>query len=193
MCPIHHDVIDDDESSYTVERLLEIKRNHEAGSLVDQIISETTAAQLISCIIAPNVSGGSVIYTVNQSGGQVAHSITNYGPLRRSLGSNISKSLSAALLRLPQQHFEIESVNGDSEARSLAFEISAALQEGGWVCDTFASSVFPQPIFGVIVSAKRSRVAIQEVIEQLGRAGLESELKLLPGLERVNILVGTQR
>lgn len=193
MCPIHHDVIDSDPESYTVVRLKSIKMTHEAGSSANQSIADSTANQFISLLIAPKISGGSFIHTVNQSGGQVAHSITNFGPLKRSLRPDIGKSLSLELSKLPPEHFEIQSVAGDPEARSLAFEICAALQDGGWLCETFASSQFPQPMFGLVVSAKRTRVSVQEVIEKFGRSGLDPELKLLSGLKQINILVGTQR
>lgn len=65
MCPTHHTVIDDDECSYPVERLLQIKRNHEASSAA---LSESDIA-LIAVSLEQNVS------SVGQTGGLSAHTV----------------------------------------------------------------------------------------------------------------------
>lgn len=78
MCPIHHDVIDADPDSYTVDRLLKIKATHEALRTEDSDVNEEVAAQLL--LNLGQISGGSMIYTSGQQGGQVAHSITNIAP-----------------------------------------------------------------------------------------------------------------
>ncbi len=50
MCPIHHDVIDDDLESYTVKRLEEIKSHHESMSTKDLELDDSIARQFISTI-----------------------------------------------------------------------------------------------------------------------------------------------
>src|SRR5271157_5396723 len=48
MCPIHHDVIDDDTESYTVERLYQIKQTHESQfNTLDTDLSDDGAQQFI--------------------------------------------------------------------------------------------------------------------------------------------------
>jgi hypothetical protein len=74
LCPIHHDVIDSDPTSYTVDRLRQIKAAHESGPREPEPADEI-ARQMVA--ISNVVTGGSVITSVGQSGGQVAHSITN--------------------------------------------------------------------------------------------------------------------
>lgn len=61
MCPAHHKVVDDDEETYTVERLKAMKAKHEAnaGTLDDAEAS----------------SGAMLLLSVNQSGGVAAQSI----------------------------------------------------------------------------------------------------------------------
>lgn len=65
MCPTHHTVIDDDEISYPVERLLLIKRDHEANATT---VSEEEVAR-IAISLQQNVS------TVGQAGGLSAHTV----------------------------------------------------------------------------------------------------------------------
>jgi hypothetical protein len=66
MCGRHHDVIDDDEEAYTVDRLFKMKAEHEsrAASIADDFAQQ--AAQLL--IKKPVVS-------VNQLGGITAHTV----------------------------------------------------------------------------------------------------------------------
>lgn len=74
MCPIHHKIIEDDPDSYTVSRLEEIKKNHKQSNIGGEEPSDS-----ITNLFILNVTDGSIIYTQNQKGGQVAHSIINIG------------------------------------------------------------------------------------------------------------------
>jgi hypothetical protein len=73
MCSVHHKVIDTDVQAYTVERLQEIKAAHEAKHKHGLPPSDEVAEKLLHTLDV----AGSVISTVNQQGGQVAHQITN--------------------------------------------------------------------------------------------------------------------
>ncbi len=72
MCPIHHDIIDNDLDLYTVSKLKEIKAEHEKKNLKGIKPSKEIVEQFIF-----NLSQESKISTVDQKGGQVAHSIIN--------------------------------------------------------------------------------------------------------------------
>ncbi|MBY5798972.1 hypothetical protein [Rhizobium leguminosarum] len=65
MCPTHHTIIDDDEGSYTVERLLQIKLAHEETAT--PVPDDEVARVAIS--LQQNVS------TVGQTGGLSAHTV----------------------------------------------------------------------------------------------------------------------
>jgi hypothetical protein len=79
MCPVHHDVIDADDVTFTVEVLRELKAEHEA-KYRDQSPPSTLAEELFLANVVVEVSDGSIILSANQSGGQVAHIIhNNYG------------------------------------------------------------------------------------------------------------------
>ncbi|WP_061859941.1 hypothetical protein [Priestia megaterium] len=75
LCPKHHDVIDDDEKSYTVERLIEIKNEHESKSPKDIEVSSDTVTSLIQNIYVHNDTKVNYEFTNN---GQVANTIINY-------------------------------------------------------------------------------------------------------------------
>lgn len=72
MCGIHHKVIDDDSDSYTISRLLDIKKSHEQSNIGGKELSD-----IITKLFIKNVIDGSIIFTQDQKGGQVAHSIIN--------------------------------------------------------------------------------------------------------------------
>lgn len=80
LCPIHHDVIDSDTESYTVERLIQIKSKHENGQTQDKELNDQLAIALIANIGSNSISGGSILFGQNQTGGQMAHQINNFHP-----------------------------------------------------------------------------------------------------------------
>ena len=65
ICPTHHTVIDDDENSYTVERLLQLKREHEASATS---ITEDEVSRIA-------VSLQQKVSSVGQTGGLSAHTV----------------------------------------------------------------------------------------------------------------------
>lgn len=70
MCPTHHTVIDDDEKTYTVERLWEIKATHEAQSApISDAEAAAVAEKFVLVQAATNIgqSGGLSAHTVNAS------------------------------------------------------------------------------------------------------------------------------
>ena len=78
LCPIHHDVIDSDPDSYTVERLTEIKSKHESRQTEETEPEDRIATALIATIESNSISGGSLLFGQNQSGSQMANQITNF-------------------------------------------------------------------------------------------------------------------
>ncbi|WP_050767243.1 HNH endonuclease [Bacillus sp. NRRL B-14911] len=77
MCPMHHDVIDSDEDSYTVERLTEIKRRHEEQST--HINEETVSMDVVNQLyVNMNVEAKIQIQNEYQNNGQLAEIIVNY-------------------------------------------------------------------------------------------------------------------
>jgi len=98
LCPIHHDVIDADEISYTVERLAQLKFERESSVSTTFSLSDELSRSLIS-LSDVNVKQGSILLAINQSGGQVAHTITNIHPLP----AEQSASLEPLVQRIPHK------------------------------------------------------------------------------------------
>ncbi len=78
LCPIHHDVIDSDIESYTVGRLQRIKSEHEKSYSNGYEPSDDVANSLLATISISYLSDSSLLIGHNQSGGQLAHQITNF-------------------------------------------------------------------------------------------------------------------
>jgi hypothetical protein len=79
MCPVHHDVVDADDVTFTEDVLRVLKVEHEA-KYRDQSPPSTRAEELFLANVVVQVSDISIILLANQSGGQIAHIIhNNYG------------------------------------------------------------------------------------------------------------------
>ena len=77
LCPTHHTIVDNDIGSYTVERLLEIKSDHEKSSNYELDWPEIYTDQLIEKINLPSINHETIIKPINPVGGQYAQSIQN--------------------------------------------------------------------------------------------------------------------
>ena len=193
MCPVHHDVIDADPTAYTVGRLEAMKRAHEAIQPKIGDLPEPIAEQFIANITNNVVQNGSIIYSVNQTGGQVAHSITNIGPQPRDLQPGPATALAAELRTLPPLKFEVEAVHGDAEATRLAHQLAGLLNAAGWECGAFASSMFPSHMTGLTVSFPEETAAVKRLLSFLATSQLSPKAARHPTLDKVHLLVGSQR
>lgn len=110
MCKLHHTIIDADEVSYTVERLLAMKREH--GSLTPSARepSDGIAAQLVASIY--NVS------STNQMGGITAAVVNINSPhTDAQQQTSFSRAKLEAFLQT-DRHRQVEITNGLWDARS---------------------------------------------------------------------------
>lgn len=78
LCNVHHKIVDDDDTAYTVERLLQMKQQHESRHAGPSPVDEATADRFISVAISNSTVHGSVITSHGQTGGQMANTIHNY-------------------------------------------------------------------------------------------------------------------
>jgi hypothetical protein len=76
LCPVHHDVIDADVVSYTTERLVQMKLEHEENAQATEPLATPLAEALVS-LSDVHVQAGSVLVAGNPTGGQIAHNILN--------------------------------------------------------------------------------------------------------------------
>src|SRR5205823_551994 len=107
LCGSHHDVVDDDEDAYTVERLLKMKADHEAKQTPGPEPSDDVVRQFLNPIIGDIKASGDVVISQNQMGGQTAHTIANIGPQPRGITKAAGMVLVDALKQFPSESFEV--------------------------------------------------------------------------------------
>jgi hypothetical protein len=190
LCPVHHAVVDDDETAYTVERLLAMKADHESANADGLEPDESIATRLIANVNATAV-GGSVIFTQNQMGGQVAHSITNVGAQPRRIDSAAANALVAVLKALPVEPFTIGAPIGDGEARALAEALEKTLILCGWESKHGVTQGITQPaIYGIHLRVSGERPAVMAFGNWLIGLGMEVKAFRHPENKHVDIFVG---
>ena len=191
MCPIHHDVVDADEQSYTVKRLRAIKLSHEASQPKSSKPSDDITRQFLASIEGNTVIGGSIIFTQNQLGGQVAHNITNVGSQPRQVASAAANQLIAALRGLPRETLRVTALMGDAESVQLAEVLRQILSLAGWGTEQgIGQAVFSGLPRGVIVRVDAKRPSVVLLANWLAAVGLKTQGELQPGLEGVDVIVG---
>jgi len=192
MCPIHHDVIDADPESYTVSRLKEIKNKHEAKYADGNEPSDDIAKQFLLNISSSTISNGSVIFTQQQMGGQVAHSIVNIGQQPRQVSQAAANALISELRKYPGENFEIAALMGDAETVNLAQILEAILKHAGWSSSSGVSqSLFSGLPRGVIIETPVEKPGLRILLNWLGQIGLKPQGFLKPNSNATRIIVGT--
>ena len=78
LCNVHHKIVDDDDTAYTVERMLQMKQQHESRHTGASPVDEATSDRFITIAISNSTVHGSVIASHGQTGGQTAHIIHNF-------------------------------------------------------------------------------------------------------------------
>lgn len=166
LCPIHHDVIDADEQAYTVDRLLAMKREHERTSTQTAKLTDAAAQQLISSVSGVSVVGGSVIVSNNQSGGQAAHIINNYGPPKRLVPLDVSARMLKALQPHANTRVGFASTQGDTEAHDFKVQLIRIFSQAGWDVQDLQTFMFFGARRGLVVTIpfKAAESGIPQVV-----------------------------
>ena len=191
MCPVHADVIDADVDSYTGDRLREIKRKHEEANAGGTEPSDAVAEQLIANISGNVIVGGSVIFTSNQMGGQVAHSITNVGSQPRVISQAAANAAVAELRANPPEGVEITTAWGDPEAHHLAEQLKAIFEAGGWTVAGVNHAMFTVQLKQVAVGVGEITPLRILVLNILNDMGLRPIGEHAEGLDDMKIAVGS--
>jgi hypothetical protein len=191
MCPIHHDVIDADPESHTVQRLVAIKAAHEAdrGSAMTEP-SASVVNQLLQTIGEGAVVQGSVILSNQQLCGQVAHSITNIGPQPRRVTVAAANMLIKSLKGLPAEELTVSAVFGDAEGFEFATVLKEILEQGGWKIDGVNQAVYSRPLRNVLVRVTNVTPAFQIFGNWLLQSGLKAGLYKGDDIQSNEIIVG---
>lgn len=190
LCPIHHDVVDADPDAYSVERLLRMKASHEAAQPVQPEPSDSVARQLITNVTGNTISHGSIIVSQNQLGGQIAHSIQNFGPQPRAVSVAAGSALVAALGAAPLEHVDLSCVMGDTEGYQLADTLKGLLATAGWTVNGVNQSIFSGPITGIQVITPKVRPSLERLAAWMQSAGLKVQGIHDPTAITVRIIIG---
>jgi len=198
LCGNHHKVIDTDVNTWTVDRLVQLKDRHEGvdGTLPDppdDLLHALQASVTIGHI------AGSVITTINQSGGQVAHQIVNQGQPRRLPSTRSLEALVQRLKTLPGERFFVSAPVGYSEAHRLAETLHATLKNADWTTNSdgaaqlFGASPPVRPGIHFLIDRESSgarALAAWCENERLTPTFFVGQLPPLYWPDTVNILVG---
>lgn len=190
LCPLHHDVVDSDPESYTVERLSEIKSRYEALHAGGSEPSDEIANQFITNIGNVVIQHGSFILSKNQMGGQVAHAIVNIGRQPRRVTKAAADKLVSDLSNLPSEKVDVVSLMGDAESFELATVLENILKRAGWESQGVSQALFSGVPKGVVVETPTEKPSVQILGNWLIKAGLKPEGVLKPGALMVKLIVG---
>lgn len=149
MCGHHHNLIDGDETTFTVTRLREIKATHEAHAvrpeaLDDELVDSATTRLLVN-YTAITISADTVVWSQNQIGGQIAKTIINEMPPPWGLTPAACAKLTHALGQMPPVVCELKHVQGDPDSARLATQLRSSLEAAGWEVKGYAMLGPSQP------------------------------------------------
>jgi hypothetical protein len=149
LCGHHHTVVDGDLTLYTVERLKEIKSEHERNTgQPDDDIADRAVTRLLVNYVALTIRADTVVWSQNQYGGQVARTIINEAPLPWGLTEAARMKISEVLRGLPSRTCQLKSVQGDKDSNNLATQLRSALEAARWTVKGYAM-LGPNPPVGI--------------------------------------------
>jgi hypothetical protein len=131
LCSIHHKVIDSDIEAYTDERLSRMKEAHRSRGLEPSLIDD----QALNALCKQSdlqVMGGSIITTINQTGGQVAHIINNQYPPARLVTPDIRQRMLSVLAQAAPSKIGFASTHGDREAHEFKLQLMSVFRLANW-------------------------------------------------------------
>lgn len=150
LCPNHHEIIDADIEAYTVERLQAMKTKHESAPQSQHEINDDLARQLISNINVGSITDGSVIVSVNQTGGQIAHKITNVGYQPKQIPQYAVPEFLDTMKSVGSVNVHITSNVLDHRTDFLARQLTNLLKQAGWNVSGDSASLYTGLPEGVV-------------------------------------------
>lgn len=190
MCPMHHDVIDADEESYTIDRLKTIKAEHESAAEIELSLSDKQAEAFVTNISNNTVSEGSIIVTNNQVGGQNAHQIVNVGPQPRRIDQAAGAAISESLAQHPPEEVTLCFLLGDTETEQLAEQVSLIVRNAGWIVSNTRASKFNGLPKGIVVDAKTPTIGLSQLASLLRSAGLRVQCNVNDRTTITRVIIG---
>jgi len=75
---------------------------------------------------------GDLVISYNQTGGQTAHTINNYAPMKRPISPSVKTKMLEILNKFSDQKIGFASTQGDREAAKYKNLLMSIFNEGGW-------------------------------------------------------------
>lgn len=98
-----------------------------------------------------NVSGD-VVISQNQSGGQVAHTINNFGPPKRNIDSKMRDQIISALAGSKPNQIGFASTQGDVEAHEFKQQLIEVFKSAGWQVQDMQTFMFFGEKKGLVIT-----------------------------------------
>jgi hypothetical protein len=139
-----------------------------------------------------SVQEGSIITSINQSGGITAHSVTVVGRQPRSFSAAAVDAVTTALRRYPLEPCDLFGVLNDPDASGIAHSISQGILNAGCNIESFSPMYVPASrIVGVVIDTPAISNGLEALIAELQKAGLEVTVNIDASKPRPRIIVGT--
>lgn len=163
LCPNHHEIVDADVEAYTVKRLRAMKTKHESTPQPQSEINDDLARQLISNINVGSITDGSVIVSVNQTGGQIAHKITNVGYQPKQIPQDAIPEFLDAMKSVGSTKLHITSNMLDHRTEFLARQLTDLLKQAGWDVSGDSASLYtglPEGLVFIVPEQMRQSIPL---------------------------------
>ena len=131
LCPTHHRIIDEDVDSYPPDILRSMKESHARAVSHEDKVSDSVLAALTAKFNS-EIEASVHITSINQSGGQIAHTINNLGQPERHLTENVRRKMLTILQSEHRGKVGFASTQGDVEAHSFKAKLMQVFQEARW-------------------------------------------------------------
>lgn len=130
-----------------------------------------------------------IVLSLNQSGGQTAHTIINEGMPQRTI-RDAREILVSKLKQYPSQNYQIHLSSGDQEIENLAREIDTALKEAGWTQKGFIYRLVGFYPPGITIEIREVNEVFQFLADILQAAGLKVHGNKTPNSQELRIYIG---
>ena len=159
LCQTCSKLIDSDEQRYPEELLTKWRKLSEEAALYE--VENKSIQEVKELLKTINV------VSINQTGGQVAHTIINQKPLRRSIGDAEVKLIIEGLRKNPPENFAIRLASGDQEADQIARQIQAILKGAGWKESSFEYKLAGSYDLGIELAVGTNVTTSQQALADL--------------------------
>lgn len=95
---------------------------------------------------------GNVVISQNQSGGQIANTINNYGPLKRTIIPDVKQKMLTDLIKYSGHKIGFASTQGDKEASKFKEILIGIFKEAGWNVQDMKTFMFFGEKDGLVVT-----------------------------------------